>query len=313
MKIKKIFSALFLLAIAVIAVNFYIKNIEDFYLISTISPDAVFIISVLIVIMILFYALQLKVLMDHYKLGLDFTECLGLSRMTSLVNSFLPLGGGVSFKAIYLKKMHALKYSSFIASIAITNIIKIMINTLLVIILLFLSAGKTNIILLAAVCSLFSGSLLFLAFGHKLDRFEFTQLSYLKSVIHEWGEIRHDRKTVTGLICVSLIIFVLSSMNNYFAFNAFSVHISAAASGTIAAFSTITSLFNLAPGNFGIREAIVIAVSNAQGVEINQGLHAAALGRIISLVWDFLIVPFFLRNFSGTKKIFHHTKDVKGP
>lgn len=291
---KKLFSVVFLVGIAAAGFIYYFKHRDDFYLITSVSVSALVAISSIFIVISLCFGLQLKILMNHYKLDIGFPECYGLSRTSSLINLLLPFGGGASFKAVYLKKLLKLRYSSFIASMAIANIIKIMIFALAAVFLVMPLGGA-----LSAVSILtFSASLLFLLLGHKLKKLDITSAGYAKKVIDEWQKIKEDRGTITKLACLSLFVFAATSLSIYLSFRAFSVDISVRAGGTIAAFTTITGLLNLVPGNLGIREALFIIISRAYGIELNESVHAAALGRLMQIIWTFILASSFRYNLS---------------
>lgn len=55
--------------------------------------------------------------------------------------------------------------------------------------------------------------------------------------------------------------------------------------------STITATLNLLPGNLGIRELVFATFSKLDSVGINEGLHAAALSRVIATVGTLLLMP----------------------
>jgi uncharacterized membrane protein YbhN (UPF0104 family) len=291
---KKLFSAVFLIGIAAAGFIYYFKHREDFYLITSVSMSALVVISSLFIVISLCFGLQLKILMNHYNLDIGFLECYGLSRTSSFINLLLPFGGGASFKAVYLKKLLKLRYSSFIASMAIANIIKIMIFALAAVFLVMPLGG----VLSAVSIVTFSASLLFILLGHKLKKLDITSAGYAKKVIDEWQKIKKDRGTITKLVCLSLFVFAVTSLSVYLSFRAFSVDISVRAGGTIAAFTTITGLLNLVPGNLGIREALFIMISRAYGIELNESVHAAALGRLMQIIWTFILASFFRYNFS---------------
>jgi uncharacterized protein (TIRG00374 family) len=300
MRIKKIISVLFFVLIGIIAIHYYIKYKERFYLITTVSMSYVLVISFLIIIMIFSYGLQLRILLNHYKLNLDYLQCLSLSRASALFNLVLPFLGGASFKAIYLKKYHNFNYSSFVASMGVANILHLMVNSVCAMILIGI-AGR-SILLFSIASIIFSVSLLFFLFGHKLSKLHFVSLRYLENIIDEWQRIRKDVKTLAKLFFLSTFNLAIIGFNTYVSFIAFSINISLVTSWTIAAFTTITGLMNLIPGNFGIREAIIIAISSMSGIGINEGAHAAALGRILSLIWTLLLTPFSHIIFLGKKE-----------
>ncbi len=301
MRIRKVISIFFLVFICITAVYYYLKHRDDFYLITTLSVGSVLVVASLIIIHQLIYGLQLKILTDHYNLDLNFLQCFGLSRMATFINLWTPVGGGASFKAIYLKKFYNLNYSSYIASMGIVNVIHILVNSLGAMILLLFTGKRIAMFLFltAGLCSL--GTLSFFLAGHKMGKYLIPLIRYFKNIFEAWEDIRRDRVTIMKLITLSFFIFLLSTIGIYFLFRAFSSDLSLPASGTIAAFTAITGVINLIPGNFGIREAVIIMISGIYGIQVNESIHAAALGRILSVIWTFLLAPLFKCNISEKK------------
>jgi uncharacterized membrane protein YbhN (UPF0104 family) len=202
----------------------------------------------------------------------------------------LPFLGGASFKAIYLKKFHNFGYSSYIASMGIANMLHLMVNAICAMILIGI-AGK-SILLFSIVSIIFLVSLSFFLLGHKLSGLHFVSLRCLENIIDEWRRIRKDVRTLAKLFFLSTFNLAIIGFYTYVSFIAFSINISLVTSWTIAAFTTITGLMNLIPGNFGIREAIIIAISGMSGIGINEGVHAALLSRMLSIFWTLLLTPF---------------------
>ncbi|RJQ45938.1 MAG: UPF0104 family protein [Nitrospiraceae bacterium] len=299
---KRLISALFLVGIAAAGIIYYFRHKEDFYLLTSVSVSAVVALSFVFVLITLLYGLQLKILMDHYKLGIGFFQCFGISRASSFINLFLPFAVSASFKAVYLNKLLQFRYSSFIASMGMTTIIKIMLYAFISLLFLIVSDVDVNMFLFGVSSLIFSASLLFLALGHKLKKLDVTASKHFLNIIDEWQKIRVDYRTIRRLIYVSLFLFLSAALNTYLSFRAFSVNISANASGTIAAFTTITGLLNLIPGNLGIREAIIILISKSHGVGINESVHAAALGRLLQIIWTLILASFFRYNLSNKKR-----------
>ncbi len=293
MSMRKIATFLFFVALVGIGTFYYFQHKEDFHLITNVSTGTIFVLSIISLIILFCYGLQLKIITSHYNLNLNFLQWFGLPRVTLFINMWLPLVGGASMKAIYLKKFHGFKYSSFIASMGITNIIKLMMTSLFAIILLWFFKDGASMFLFVVAGTIFTGTLTFLLFAHRMGVHNFLPSDYIKSVINEWQKIQTDHKMIRKLIVVNSFIFILTSLLIYFAFQAFTVDISLISSGIIAAFTIIAGVVNLIPGNFGIREAIIIAISGIHGIESNEGLHAAILVRIIGIVWTLVLTPFF--------------------
>jgi uncharacterized membrane protein YbhN (UPF0104 family) len=292
--LKKLLSVLFFAVIAAASTIYYFMHREDFYLITSVSMGALIAISAPFIVISLCFGLQLKIIMNHYKRDIGFLECYGLTRTSSFINLLLPFGGSMSFKAVYLKKLLKLRYSSFIASMAIANIIKIMIFALIAVFLVMPLGG----VLSAVSITTFSASLLFLFLGHKLKKLDITSSGHVRKIIDEWQLFKEDRSTIANLGYLSLVFFAATSFSIYLSFRAFSVDIPLRAGGTIAAFTAITGLMNLVPGNLGIREAVIIAISRIYGIEVNESVHAAALGRLVQIIWTFILAASFRYNFS---------------
>jgi len=301
MNTKKIFSTLFFLGITIISIIYYLKHREDFYLIMTISLEAVIVLSCIAIMITLCYGLQLKILLGHYNLRVKFLECFELSRAGSFANLWLPIGGGASIKAMYLKKFHNLKYSSFIASMGVANIIRFVVNTFFAMLILGFTGHRTDKLLFAIAGVIFAGTLSFLFLGHNVKKYKMLSFGHLGSIIDEWQSIRKDYQTMIKLSYLSTVTFIITSASIYASFRAFSSDISIFTSATIAAFTMITGMLNLVPGNLGIREAIIIAIAGTHGIGMNEGVHAAALGRLVLIIWTLFFAPFSLYNLSNKK------------
>jgi uncharacterized membrane protein YbhN (UPF0104 family) len=276
------------------AVGFYVlRHREEFHLISRVSIGALSVLSVFTVFSSFCYAVQLKIVTDHYGLKLALLDCFGISRATTFADLWLPFGGASSLKAVYLKKFHDLRYSSFIASMGIAQMMKIMLNSMAAIVLLTISGVKTTTLLTATVGTIFLVTLAFFLVVHKIDKRFFRISRHLKTLMEEWQKIRVDLRTMNRLILLNLTLFVLNCFIIDAAFRSFGIGIPLAASCLIASFTTITGVINLVPANLGIREAVIMASSAMFGTGINEGLHVAALTRIVSTLWTLLLAPFF--------------------
>lgn len=296
MRIRKIVSILLFASIVGLGAFYYTRHREDFQLITTVSADAVVVLSLLKLALIFCYSLQLKILTDHYNLNLNFSQWFGLSRMTTFTNLLLPLGGGASIKAVYLKKFHNLQYNSFIASTAIASIIRLMITGLFAAALLLSVGRQDGMFLLAVSGAVFFGTLAFLLLVHRIKKHYFPSLGYLKTIIEEWQMIRADHKLIKRLILLNCLVFIISSLEIYVSFRVFSINASLVSSGVISAFTTFSGVLRLIPANLGIKEAVFVAISGIYGIGINEGLHAAVLHRIIGMVLTLVFAPLFAHN-----------------
>jgi uncharacterized membrane protein YbhN (UPF0104 family) len=301
-RIKKILSVLFFALIVIGGASYYHSHREEFHLITSISAASVLTISFLIVLQRINFGLQLKILTDHYRLHLTIPQCLGLSWITTFINLWAPLGAGASFKAVYLKKIHALNYSAYIASMGIANVLHVLVNSLAAIALLIYAGQRMAVPLfpIAAACVVASSS--FLLFGHKMGGCAVRVTRYFRAIFEEWEEMRRDREAVVRIVILSCFMLLLMTFTTYFLFRAFSAEISVPASATIAVFSRIAGVMNLVPGNLGITEGVIIAISHSYGIGVNESVHAALTGRVLATAWTFILAAFFTDGFSKKTK-----------
>ena len=67
--------------------------------------------------------------------------------------------------------------------------------------------------------------------------------------------------------------------------------ISPVAAAAISCFLNLVSTMKLIPGDLGIREFVFAGVSGLFGVGVNEGLHAAALHRIVETLLTLILAP----------------------
>ncbi|RJP68695.1 MAG: UPF0104 family protein [Candidatus Abyssobacteria bacterium SURF_17] len=292
MRWRRVVSLVLFVLLAAAGVLYYIRHEERFRLITAVSADAIVVLVLLKGALIVCFGYQVKVLTDHYGLNLSFSKWFGLSRMSTFLNLILPFGSGSSLKAVYLQKFHNLKFSSFIASGAIAGLIRVVITTFCAVLLL-LSSGQPSTLLLLMAGGLFIGSLSFLLVGHRIDGRFFSFSNGLASLVNEWRPIRTDHAMIGKLVIINSLIFAISCLEVYYSFRAFSIDASLASSGVIAAVTTFTGAMKLVPANLGIKEAVFMALSGFYGTGVNEGLHAAALHRIIGTACTLLLAPGF--------------------
>ena len=288
MRKKRLLSLLLLAGLMIFCAFYYRSHREEFQLLSSFSAPAISILLLLEILMILVLGLQMKILTDHYNLGLSFMQCFGLARMTSLANLMFGFAAGASVKAVYLKRFHDLKYGSFIAATGISSIIKLMIGGLFATALLLTLEQPANFLLFVAA-GISASTLLFLGLAHKIPQRFFSFWNLISDLVKEWRLIRHDWTMILQLILLSIFLFIIYSLEIYFAFGAFGIDASFSVSGVITAFDNLAGAVKLIPGNVGIKETIFGMIAATYGIGINQGVHAAVLHRVIRAVVSLVV------------------------
>lgn len=296
---RKLFSLFFLVAAFAVGAIYYRAHSSEFHIISTVSVKDIILLSLLQLFSSLFYGLQLKIVTDYYHLDLDFSEWYGLFRAASFSSLVLPAAGGATAKAYYLKKFHNLNYSSFIAISGLAGIIAFVTNSVIALLLLALT-GKLSGHLPAVLGLIVAGGIVAFLTVHKATKFPY--YNFVREVGKEWQNLKGDIATISKLVLLSLFIFCVSGLQMYVAFRVFSIRLPLVSSGIMAAFTTMSGVVKIIPGNIGIRETIMISIAGLSGIGINGGLNAAVLTRIIGVAWTLLLAPVFLYGLATERK-----------
>lgn len=235
----------------------------------------------------------LRVSISSFVKNLKMTDAFKITLAASSINFFTPVVGGISAKAIYLKRKHQLSYALF------TSVIYA--NYLIAFLFSFLS-GTLGLIVLhhglrsraTQVATLFFGGgiilcLVFMLFSHKLTR-QLHRINFKNNVANKiiqkmlsvnegWETIRNNKKMLinmsawTGLamVCtVSSYVFVMKSLNIHSAFGAILI---------FAALGNVSLLFNITPGNVGIRETIYASTYSITGINLQTVVAFSLLER----------------------------------
>ena len=303
MNFRKSGSIVLIIIVAGITVFYFFRHGADFRLMTEVTIWPVAVVSVLKLFEIYIRGRELKVLTDHYHLNLSFSQWFGLTRVMAFANLFFPSLTGASIKAFYLKKFHNLSYSSFVALLGIANILRLMLYAAMAFTLILLS-GKISPILLTLSGLLFLCSVTFLLFGHRLPLRLLVRTDKLSRVLEEWKTVRRDRsltRKIMGLQCCILICYLFQI---HFSFLVFMKNASLLTSGIISSFTVFSRVVKIIPANIGVKEAIFSALSDFYGQGINEGLHAAALDRIIGIFFILLLAPGFIPALLNGKRPF---------
>ena len=301
-RVRTLLSVLIAVAIAAGAAWYYTTHPGDFQLITTVSWRAVALLFALYLVMNLCNALQLKIVTDVFGLNLGFRQWFGLARATALANLMLPFPGGVSLKAIYLKKFHDFRYGSFIASMMIANLIKLVVFSVFALFLLMPWWGTEAGWLIAAPAVFLAGGSGFLLLGHRMPARYLSFSIRLQQLAREWETLRTNRPMIIRLVLLYAAFFAVYTVSILVSFRVFSAPTSLAACGIVAAFSVYTTTFKLLPADLGIKEFAFVAVAALVGTGVNEGLHAAALQRAVSTILIFTLAPLFLPALSELKE-----------
>jgi hypothetical protein len=255
--------------------------------------------------------LLLRLVTGACGLRLSFSQWFGIARATSLANLVLPFPGGTAVKALYLKRVHALDYAHFVAALFLANGIRLLVFSALA--LPVLLAGPVHHPLLAAVAAGGAlGPLIVLTAAHRLPRRLLPAWRPLHVAAAAWDVVRARPRTVPALFLLNTALFAVSALGYAAAFAAFGVRLSAGTAAVLAAFALYPVLLKLVPGDFGVKDVLVVAVAaRFGGMGLNEAAHAAALHRLVSVASVLLLAPSFAGVLRRGQAPAHH-EDSKG-
>ncbi len=291
MLLKRTVVFVFLIFVIFVSSRYCYTHRDELSLITNVSPAAIFELGLLNLMLFYLLGLQIKVVTDHYGLNLKFRVWMGLSRGASFTNLLIPFSGA-SLKAVYLRKFYNFKYSSFIASMTLANIIKIMISSAFALgVLIYINKEVDSLLILISGVIFFS-SLLFVFYTHNTKRSFFSFSERLSMLAEEWRGFKGDKTMIRRLIILNGLFFVFSTLGIFVSYRAFSIDTSLTACIVISSFTVLLQVVNIIPANIGLKEAVFVAVSNQLGMGFNEGVHAAAFHRIIGVLLTIGVSPF---------------------
>lgn len=229
------------------------------------------------------------------KLGvhLRFAEAMHISFLTTGLNAFLPLTAGMVFRAFYLKKYHALRYSEFIAVSAGTYLL----NYYVVFLAGLVSAFYVYLNFGTGILAMTLFSLAILAFtvfifgSHLIPSFRSPRLNRLNLVLQSWQKLAGDRGLIADLSLLSLANLLITSVQVFVAYKAVGVAVDLKATFFLTSLESLNLFVKLTPGNLGVNEALLAYGGNLIEVPVSRSLLASAVRRVSSYGVLLVLMP----------------------
>jgi uncharacterized membrane protein YbhN (UPF0104 family) len=226
---------------------------------------------------------------------LNWREWVGLPFITTMGNYLTPLSGGMLARAAYLKNRHALSYTHFTTLLAAKYLITFWVSVLVglgVMPFLWQQANAPWLLLLfLAVCG-FSLSVILMA---PVPRFTSTKRPFrlLNQALVGWLTVKSDRPLMWQLIWLTMVSLFLNTAAFWFSYRTLQIPVSWGTAVMVSLATIFSTLTNITPGNFGIREAFIIFISEIVGASAGEGLLVALLIRGATLISVFSLGPIF--------------------
>jgi uncharacterized membrane protein YbhN (UPF0104 family) len=292
-KNKKIYhSSLLLLLLALFAGLFFFVQKNSHSLLELNSVKLPFILLLILIHALGFWFLGMthKLPLKKHNIFLTFKEWYGLCMVAELFNMLLPANGGTGIRMLYLKDHKDLPMREFLAmSFAIITVGFTFLGLIGIIYCRFFLTKSSLIFSLLEsifIALIFSGTILIFSTEmiSKVSKFKrkYSPKFYLK-----------DFK-LTSLVTLCWIgIFVIFPIKIYLSFWAIGVELTLAQSFELSLILLATSLFQVLPGNIGIKEVITAYVGKQFGIPFETALLASLIDRIVLLVFLFPVGFYF--------------------
>jgi len=297
---------LFLIAVVAILVGFFsyyiATHLSDFKVFLRVSPRYIVIIAGLYLSFLVVNGACLKFIILDFGINLEFFEYTIISIFTTFTNTFLPFRGGAGARAVYLKKKYNLSYFNFVASLAGNYVIVFSLNSavaLIVMAFLYLRNGYYSLPVAGVFLSIFVAILYAIIFAPK--NFNFIPIKFVREkgniIIKGWDTIRTNVKNMLTLYVLALVNLFLISLMTLFEFYALGIKTITGESVNflqalfLATVNSLSLFISITPASLGIRESLLMLVSNIVNIESSAALSISLLERAISFSLLLLLSP----------------------
>ena len=239
--------------------------------------------------------LSLKQFTAAFDVHLSFTEWFGLVCVRSLGN-YLPLSGGLTANAAYLKMRRDLPLTRF-ASLTAGNLILTTLSAgcigAAILLVRHPTVDSAHFPLLMFFSIVAAGSLVIIVAPFPEFRSDRRILSFLSSMHAGWRLIRSRPRLLGTVFVLQTTILVLISLQYQVVLDDLGYDLDFASVMLLTVSTSTIRFASLFPANMGVRETVAGAVVRAFGYPFSAGLMAALVGRLVSMVWVFSLGVIF--------------------
>lgn len=286
-KTKKIYHAiLLLLSLALLAgLAFYVhKNEQTFEKLKSIDVITILILISIHFVNYVLLGLTHKLPLTKNNIVLKFKEWFGLCMTGELFNMLLPAKGGTGIRMLYLKDKKGLSMREFLSmsfAVVLTGFTFLGISGT-VYCEFFLTKSNPIFTILESIFIALSVSGLILIFASEaIGRiFKFQRKYTPKTYLADWN------LTSKALLCW-IGMFLIYPIKIYLSFKAIGVELNFTDSFEISLILLAASLFQVLPGNIGVKEIITAYIGQQYGLDFETALLASLIDRAILLLFLF--------------------------
>jgi hypothetical protein len=224
-----------------------------------------------------------RALLAH-DLRIGFKENLALTLVTTAAGYIIPLKGGSSLRAIYLKACHKMPFTYFISQLVAVTVITLAVASFfstLSLLWVAYSRGLENYLFLAYFGLTFIGGLSsFFIIGHlPLKRLP----AIFRSLAEGVDRFRQTPGLLRSVVWLEMGYFMTLALMNWLCLYAFQVTLSPGEALFLAGGQMHSVIVNLTPAGLGLTEAFSVLAGKVAGYSPAEALLSQALNRSFSI------------------------------
>lgn len=233
---------------------------------------------------------------------LNTREWLGLSSIATFHAYLSPAQTGHLFRAIYLRKHHAMSYEAYAAQTIGVNLLEVMLAGVVGGCLCLLLGGGAFGLLPAMITAVAVPALIALVapasrrVGH--DWAPPRLRDWLVRAHDSIARISRERHTLAQIALLSVWSIVLRWLGLYYAFRLCSFDVNVMESLLIECVRTVAMVVTITPGNLGLTEGLIAGTAGVLGMSAAAALAAAVVSRLLSMAIHVALGLWYTRSFA---------------
>lgn len=290
---SNVISLIFLFSI----VYFFYSNPDYLFALKNISLTQLVLIIVFKTTRLTLSGLMIIISLKIFWKNINIYEATKLAYLTAFGNFFGPLMGGVSIKAIYLKKKYRLKYSHFVSVFLVTNIISYVISAFfgaLVFLYKYIWISHHYTVLLF---SLFMAMIAFVglisiflptSFLVEMNWFKSAASTRFKEIIQNISNglslLKSNPLTFMLLFVVTFLIFLNTYFITLVELSIIMDSFSLINTLMYSVVSNLTLIISITPGGMGIKEGLLLFTGPTMDMNSGNVLQMSIIDRGVSVL-----------------------------
>ncbi len=199
----------------------------------------------------------------------------------------LPFNAGLVMRASVLKRDHSLSYTSYLALVLVNALMNVTVAAILGIVVVLLTPMSQGAlvglsVLFGAIVA--GAALVFWLPAGWIPSGENFVVRKLRTLTTGISLIRRGR-AIALLFVLAISKVVVAAVRMWICFGALGVDIAPLAAALLASITVLSTLFNITPGNMGLRELALAGLSTHLSASYSVGMAAASIDRVVLLVY----------------------------